>query len=137
MGNKVIQLQPGDSLVWLRRGDRKWPLALYWRISKDEPTEWNLTTVLQSGDQLVLPHDELGLISVSFDCDACNFGLFAAASSRVGLKFMTQDACPACDTYTTHDVELPEIRDWATYLFNRYVLRTCIVCDTSWEQAGY
>ncbi len=133
----MIQLQTGDSLVWLRRGDRKWPLALCWRISKDEPNEWNLTTVLQSGDQLVLPHDELGFISVSFDCDACNLGLFAAASSRVGLNFMTQDTCPACDTYTTHDVELPEIRDWATYLFNRYVLRTCIACDTSWEQAGY
>lgn len=124
-----------DSLVYLHRNGNVWPLGFGSSMSKGEPTKLHVHAPVHEGDQLTfsLEHQvwqDTVVVTVTIS-DAQSPLLPHCRVNQAAFEAMP--ACPGCGTREPHEVEIPATAGVA-WLYHRYVLRTCAVCDASWEQ---
>lgn len=131
-----MRLSAGESLVYRHRGDTLAPQPLpgEWRLRHGDWAEFHaLYLVLREGDRLTFKQPERGAAAGGHQ-----LLLYVQVAPAGRMVFFTAASCPHCDATELHDAEIPESRHWPlTYLgipWRRYVLRTCLVCESSWEQ---
>lgn len=136
----VIRLSPDESLVYVCREG-----STVRRPCGIEETRWTardymeirVADKLSAGDCLDLPHP-LGQVNVSVALGVPPLRLparwvtWTEPMPPVRLTFRGRVCCRLCDDPSLHDVVMPEPR----HFIDRpaYVIRTCIVCGTCWEQ---
>lgn len=121
---------PDGGLAWVHTERALWPLAMTVTFSRDEPARWRLIDTLNAGARIELPHDVPADVQLVFMDGWWH-------PRRVGVTFAAMDTCPACDTVASHDVTLPVAASlYFTWDRDRFVVRTCIACETCWEQRG-
>lgn len=132
MGTDVTQLdmRAGESLVYLHREGvaQPRPLAgeIHWSAREWGRLNVASTEVAETGDRLTFRQPGLPLI------------VKLQLPMNLSVRFSSLDTCPICRTADLHDAEIPDLHRWQfDYLgipWNCYVLRTCLVCQSSWEQ---
>lgn len=136
--------------MWLERpGGRKGPLAFDTTWSaKDWMRLHRCNWTLEPGDVLSFPHEfDQAVVEVDVNAPrlwspweqtiARHFPAYPITFGSVSVHFLVRQPCPTCGTNALHDAEMADMKgqDGALHLLaRRYVLRTCITCDDSWEQ---
>lgn len=148
--SRTIALKAGDSLVWLKLESMctPKPFGMDIRYSKGEYTELsNHSWELAPGDVLSFPHEytqawvvvlvkTVGLWAQWDQMLARRFPGYPMSCPALRLSFLMTATCPHCGTSGQHDaemVDMPTTED-RTSIARRYVVRTCLTCDNSWEQ---
>ncbi|MCC9181132.1 MULTISPECIES: hypothetical protein [Mycolicibacterium] len=145
----MIRLEAGDSLVWVEHKGRRYPVAFDTTWSAKE---WmrlhNCHWTFEPGDVLSFPHDfGQAVVEVRVKAPrlwspweetiARHFPAYPVEYGLVSVSFLVRQPCPTCGTDALHDAEMADHKGEEgalQRLAKRYVLRTCITCDDSWEQ---
>lgn len=127
-------------VVQLERDGKRWRLPAEVQYRKGEVARWGLYDVVWPGDRLLPPDlgypTVLGMFVEGFgDIDGGSRDLWFLQRVSPGLfrgiiGVLTWVECPACTTTAAHPIDIPT--DLSTIV--RYTIRTCITCDTSWQQ---
>lgn len=145
MGPVVKCLHDNPRLVELHRGGRVWPVPFDLTLRKGELEMWGFVDTFYADDRLTLaetPHPICLRLGVAEDRDALPADRlwFDRTHSPlvVGVSVFSRPPCPACATVASHHVDIPSVTRISVeeYFIRRFVVRTCIACDTSWQQEG-